>query len=101
MTEHQPPTTPSPPLAQLRAWYAEELRFAGPVESEAVIRAFATVPRERFLGPGPWLCRGDAGRGDYRPTPDADPRHVYHGVLFALDATQRINNGSPSLWAHV
>ena len=39
--------TEAPLLAQLRAWYAEELRFAGPVESEAVVRAFASVPRER------------------------------------------------------
>jgi len=86
-------------LAQVRAWYAEELRFAGPVESEAVVRAFASVPRERFLGPGPWRIHDDARRGGYRTTPDADPRHVYHNVLVALDETRRINNGSPSLWA--
>src|SRR5271166_1967370 len=97
MTEHPPPT-----LAQLRAWYAEEMRFAGPVESDSVIRAFASVPRERFLGSGPWQSRSDANRGaGYRITPDADPRHVYHDVLFALDATRRINNGAPSLWAYV
>jgi protein-L-isoaspartate(D-aspartate) O-methyltransferase len=96
MTDHLTPT-----LAQLRAWYAEELRFAGPVESEALIRAFATVPRERFLGPGPWLSRSDANRGAaYRMTPDADARHVYHDALFALDAARRINNGAPSLWAY-
>jgi protein-L-isoaspartate(D-aspartate) O-methyltransferase len=86
-------------LAQVRAWYAEELRFAGPVASEAVVRAFASVPRERFLGPGPWRINDDARRGGYRTTPDADPRHVYHNVLVALDETRRINNGSPSLWA--
>jgi protein-L-isoaspartate(D-aspartate) O-methyltransferase len=86
-------------LAQLRAWYAEELRFAGPVESEAVVRAFARVPRECFLGPGPWRIHDDAWRGGYRTTPDADPRHVYHNVLVALDETRKINNGSPSLWA--
>jgi protein-L-isoaspartate(D-aspartate) O-methyltransferase len=88
-------------LAQLRRWYAEELRFAGPVESDAVLRAFASVPRERFLGPGPWQAHSDSRRGGYRATPDADPRHVYHNVLFALDATRRINNGAPSLWAYV
>jgi protein-L-isoaspartate(D-aspartate) O-methyltransferase len=37
-----------------RRWYAEELRFSAHVGSRAVIDAFATVPRERFLGPGPW-----------------------------------------------
>jgi protein-L-isoaspartate(D-aspartate) O-methyltransferase len=26
---------------------------------------------------------------------------VYHDVLFALDASRRINNGAPSLWAYV
>lgn len=88
-------------LDQLRTWYAEEMRFGGPVESEAVIRAFATVPRERFLGPGPWQTYSDGGRGGYRLTPDADPRHVYHDVLVALDADRRINNGAPSLWAYV
>jgi protein-L-isoaspartate(D-aspartate) O-methyltransferase len=86
-------------LAQVRAWYAEELRFAGPVESEAVVRAFACVPRERFLGPGPWRLRSDARYDGYRVTPDADPRHVYHNVLVALDEIRKINNGSPSLWA--
>jgi protein-L-isoaspartate(D-aspartate) O-methyltransferase len=88
-------------LARLRRWYAEELRFAGPVDSDAVLRAFATVPRERFLGPGPWQIYSDSGRGGYRTTPDDDPCHVYHNVLVALDAAQRINNGSPSLWAFV
>jgi protein-L-isoaspartate(D-aspartate) O-methyltransferase len=86
-------------LAQVRAWYAEELRFAGPVDSEAVVKAFASVPRECFLGPGPWRVHDDPRRGGYRTTPDADPRHVYHNVLVALDETRRINNGSPSLWA--
>jgi protein-L-isoaspartate(D-aspartate) O-methyltransferase len=88
-------------LAQKRAWYAEGLRFSGPVGSNAVIDAFAAVPRERFLGPGPWQTLSDSGRGGYRLTPDADPRHVYHDVLVALDPERRINNGSPSLWAYV
>jgi protein-L-isoaspartate(D-aspartate) O-methyltransferase len=88
-------------LAQVRAWYAEELRFAGPVESEAVVQAFAGVPRERFLGPGPWRIHDDASRGGYRTTRDSDPRQVYHNVLVALDESRKINNGSPSLWAFV
>jgi protein-L-isoaspartate(D-aspartate) O-methyltransferase len=88
-------------LAQIREWYAAGLRLAGPVGSEAVIRAFATVPRERFLGPGPWQTLSDSGRGGYRTTPDDEARHVYHDVLVALDASRRINNGSPSLWAFV
>jgi len=88
-------------LAQVRAWYAEELRVTGPVDADAVVEAFATVPRERFLGPGPWRIRADFRYEGYRSTPDDDPRHVYHNVLVALDEAQRINNGSPSLWAYI
>src|SRR5665213_3552445 len=88
-------------LEQVRGWYADELRLAGPVESADVLRAFATVPRERFLGPGPWRIYSDSGRGGYRTAPDADPRCVYHNVLVALDEARGINNGSPSLWAFV
>jgi protein-L-isoaspartate(D-aspartate) O-methyltransferase len=40
-------------------------------------------------------------RGDYWTTEDADPRHVYHDVLIALDEARGINNGQPSLWALV
>jgi protein-L-isoaspartate(D-aspartate) O-methyltransferase len=97
----QPAKTYGLSLALVRAWYAEELRFAGPVDSESVVRAFAGVPRECFLGPGPWRLRADAGRAGYRTTPDADPRHVYHDVPVALDEARGINNGSPSLWAFV
>ena len=40
-----------------RRWYAEELRFTARVSSPSVIEAFASVPRERFVGPG----RGGSG----------------------------------------
>ena len=36
---------------------------------------------------------------EYWTTEDADPRHVYHDVLIALDEARGINNGQPSLWA--
>ncbi len=87
-------------LAAARHRYAEELRYVAHVRSEAVVRAFATVPRERFLGPGPWRIldlRGD----DYWLTPDADPAHLYHNVLVAIDPARRLNNGEPSLWAYL
>jgi protein-L-isoaspartate(D-aspartate) O-methyltransferase len=38
--------------------------------------------------------------GDYWTTVNANPRHVYHDVLIALDETRGINNGQPSLWAN-
>jgi protein-L-isoaspartate(D-aspartate) O-methyltransferase len=87
-------------LADCRELYADGLRYAVNMRSDALWRAFATVPRERFLGPGPWLLQGAAlGMHDYRPSPNADPRHVYHDVLVALDSSRRLNNGQPSAWA--
>src|SRR5262245_5545857 len=59
-----------------RQVYAEELRFTANVISRPVIRAFATVPREHFVGPGPWRDRAlhDARKGRGRPRFAADGR---------------------------
>jgi protein-L-isoaspartate(D-aspartate) O-methyltransferase len=79
-----------------RRAYAEELRFHTHMTSDALFAAFATVPRERFVGPGPWRILGEDG---FWKTEDADPRHVYHNVLITLAEGKGINNGQPSLWA--
>ncbi|BCG86437.1 SAM-dependent methyltransferase [Mesorhizobium sp. 113-3-9] len=57
---------------------------------------FASVPREAFLGPGPWTIVAGNGRVT---TPSADPSHIYQNVLVALDADKGINNGEPFLHA--
>lgn len=89
---------PSPDqVAAARRFYAEDLRFKTRMSSSALFEAFATVPRERFVGPGPWLIQS---WGEHWTTEEADPRHVYHDTLIALDQTKRINNGQPSLWAY-
>jgi len=64
------------------------------------VEAFATVPREAFLGRGPWrlLSGTQAGLG-YARTNDADPRHLSHNVLVAIDARRNLNNGHPSFLA--
>src|SRR5262245_10639438 len=66
-----------------RQRYAEGLRFAANIRSRAVIGAFATVPRERFVGAGPWRIKSLMRLDEYWTTEDADPRHVYHDVLIA------------------
>ena len=86
-------------LRTARRCYAEELRFTAPVRAnEAIVAAFATVPREAFLAPGPWRLMSPLGRGSFM-SPDADARHVYHDVLVAIDEARDLNNGQPSLWA--
>jgi protein-L-isoaspartate(D-aspartate) O-methyltransferase len=86
-----------PSLAQARRWFAEDLRVIGHLLDERVIDAFATVPRERFAGPGPWRILHSAD--GYWTTPDADPRRLYHNVLIALYEERRLNIGEPLLWA--
>jgi protein-L-isoaspartate(D-aspartate) O-methyltransferase len=87
------------PVDAARLSYAGELRFTAHIRSPAVVAAFATVPRERFVGVGPWRIRSPMDMADYWTTADADPRAVYHDVLIALDEVRGINNGQPSLWA--
>jgi protein-L-isoaspartate(D-aspartate) O-methyltransferase len=89
---------PAQTLKALRRAYAEELRIAGPVRSNPkVIEAFAKVPREKFLPPGPWTLHSTVS---WR-TPDASPAWVSHNVLISIDERKGINNGSPSLWAYL
>lgn len=82
-------------LAAARRHYAEEIRFVGNVQSPALLAAVASVPRERFLGPGPWQILSGTMES-YWPTPSDDPRHLYHNVLVAIDPDRRLNNGEPS-----
>ena len=87
-------------LSVVRRFYAAELRFTAPIiRNPAIAEAFATVPRERYLGPGPWQVRGTAAGREAFETPDDDPRHLYHDVVVSIDRDRQLNNGGPSLWA--
>ena len=87
-------------LDQLRRSYAEELRHVAFIENEAVVSAFATVAREHFLMPGPWLLFTEtAGQWQSRKTEDDDPRHLYRNVVVSIFSEKLLNNGLPSLWA--
>lgn len=93
-------------LDECRGFYADEVRFAGNVASPELIIAFAKVPRERFLGSGPWEIASADARGlsalsavQVSYTSVNDPRHLYHNVVVALDKAADINNGQPSALA--
>ena len=83
------------PLEVVRRCYAEDVRVRSGMQSEALGEAFATVPREHYLGPGPWHMVGQGGG----TTEDDDPRHLYHDVLIAIDPAKHLNNGLPSALA--
>jgi protein-L-isoaspartate(D-aspartate) O-methyltransferase len=89
-------------LDDCRRFYAEEIQFAANISSPALIAAFTSVPREKFLSPGPWqVVIPDIATGivHYVVTPDADSRHVYHNVVIALDRSRDLTNGQPGTLA--
>ena len=83
-----------------REFYAEEIEATCGLTTPALARAFARVPREEFVGPGPWMVQGG---GDLfapaRRTADADPRHVYHNLSIAIDPERQLYNGAPGVVA--
>lgn len=90
-------------IVEARRQYAEGIRLAAGLQSDALVDAFATVPREAFLGPGPWdVAVPPRHLGDgpcYKPTPSDDPRHLCHNILVAIDRERMLNNGLPSFLA--
>jgi protein-L-isoaspartate(D-aspartate) O-methyltransferase len=85
-------------LRIVRAAYARQVLAAASVNDPRLTNAFASVPREDFLGPGPWLMwRGTR----YVTTPDADPVYLYTNDLVALVPERNLNNGQPSLHAYL
>ncbi|HEX6649533.1 MAG TPA: hypothetical protein VF075_08335, partial [Pyrinomonadaceae bacterium] len=78
-----------------RRFYADEIRFVANLDSPSLVEAFARVPREKFIGPGPWqvgsaevraLAAAGMGSATYVPVDDA--RHLYHNVVVVLDAAR-------------
>ncbi len=83
-------------IAEARRFYAEfVVRSAGSTDPR-LIDAFASVPREHFVGPSPWQVFVGSG---YIPAISDDPRLLYQDVLIALAPERKINNGQPSLHA--
>lgn len=85
------------PAATVRRAYARQLMLAARIEDQRLEQAFAKVPREAFLGPGPWaIIRPPDG---YETTPDADPVRLYQDVLVGIIPEKGLNNGQPSFLA--
>jgi protein-L-isoaspartate(D-aspartate) O-methyltransferase len=86
-------------LAVVRRAYAMQVLSAVGVVNPRLEAAFATVPREAFLGVGPWqIFRWGVA---YRATPSADPVYLYTDDVVGIWPEKKINNGQPSLHAHL
>ena len=90
-------------IEECRGFYAREVKFAANLTTPGLEAAYARVPREKFLGPGPWQI----GSAEARTMSAAgmlqmayltvdDPRDVYHNVVVSLERSKDINNGQPS-----
>ena len=89
-------------IEDCREFYAREVKFAASLTTPGLVEAFAKVPREKFLGPGPWQIGSAEGRamslagmGQLSYVTVDDPRDVYHNVVISLDRAKDINNGQP------
>ncbi|MBN9223054.1 MAG: protein-L-isoaspartate O-methyltransferase [Mesorhizobium sp.] len=83
-------------IEDARRFYARLMAANAASADPRLEEVFASVPREAFLGPGPWTVIADTSK---ITTPSADPIHLYQNVLVALDADKGINNGEPFLHA--
>lgn len=84
------------PLAACRADFAADIVARAGVAAPRLREAFATTPREDYLGPPPWQLFGGAA---LRSSETSDPRLLYQDVLVSLADDRGINNGQPSLHA--
>jgi protein-L-isoaspartate(D-aspartate) O-methyltransferase len=91
-------------VAIVRRAYAKRILFAADVDDRRIEVAFAAVPRERFLGPGPWqvvrfgFLRSGSG---YVRTPSRNPAYIYDDCVVAILPERNLNNGQPSLHARL
>src|SRR5690348_4897696 len=81
-------------LIAIRRAYAKQLLAIAGVRDPRLEQAYASVPREDFLGPGPWTVGVEDET--YVTTPSDDPAHLYIDAVVAILPERRLNNGQPS-----
>ena len=83
-------------IQQHRKFFAEFIVRGAGSSDERLITAFSDVPREDYVGRGPWPFFVGSG---YITSVDDDPRVLYQDALIGLATDRKINNGQPSLHA--
>ena len=85
-------------LGIVRRAYAKQILAVMDVRDPRVEAAFAAIPREAFLGAGPWPIQRWAGT---LTSPSDDPVYLYTDDLVAIDPARKLNNGQPSFHAYL
>lgn len=83
-------------IEEHRRFYARFIVHSAGSQDERLIAAFESVPREDYMGPGPWPIFVGSG---YLPTISDNPHLLYQDVLVGLATDRGINNGQPTLHA--
>src|SRR5262245_27742582 len=81
-------------LAVVRRAFAKQVLAEVQIDNARLEAAYATVQREHFLGPGPWVIW--RWLGGWIPTPSADPVYLYIDDVVQIIAERHLNNGQPS-----
>lgn len=80
-----------------RVFFANQIAAkAGIPPGSELAAAFASTPREDFVGPPPWKIFAGSG---YVETRSDDPAVLYQDVVVSLGFDAHLNNGQPSLHA--
>ncbi len=84
-------------ILEIRRFFAHLVTAnAGISPGSELEAAFASTPREQFLGPPPWKVFTPVG---YIETTSDDPAFVYQDVVVSLGTPAPLNNGQPTLHA--
>ena len=86
---------------EMRRRYAETIRSTATIGTQALLDAFAAVPREDFVGPAPWRILSKPAPGQTQPqmVDVTEPSDLYQDVAVFLDAKKMLTNGNPSTLA--
>jgi protein-L-isoaspartate(D-aspartate) O-methyltransferase len=88
-------------LQKCRTAYSQRIMTAAGINPVGglggeIAAALATIPREKFVGPAPWMI---VSRENYLQTVSYDPATLYQDIVVPLGAGWGLNNGQPSLHA--
>ena len=89
-------------IKKIREEYARTITEKVNSQNENLLKALENVPREKFVGPGPWLIYEPLPYPpyvNYTRTPSSSAEHVYQDASIALISNQDLTNGAPGVVA--